>query len=70
MVHGVSAPGISLRPCFYRYSEDAIDPCEQLGVSVSSVVRFRSVSTKSPELNASLTPPIQDMINQNDKRSN
>ena len=42
MIQGVSAPGLSVRPYFYRYSEDAIDLCEQLGVSVSSVVRFRS----------------------------
>ena len=70
MVHGVSAPGLSARPYFYRYSEDAIDLCEQLGVSVSSVGRFRSISIKSPELNASLTPPIQDMVNLNGKRSN
>ena len=42
MVHGVSAPGLSIRPYFHRYTDDAIDLCEQLGVSVSSVVRFRS----------------------------
>jgi 3'-5' exonuclease len=28
MVHGVSAPGLSARPYFYRYSEDAIDLCD------------------------------------------
>jgi predicted PolB exonuclease-like 3'-5' exonuclease len=28
MVHGVSAPGLSARPYFYRYSEDAVDLCD------------------------------------------
>jgi len=28
MVHGVSAPGLSARPYFNRYSEDAIDLCD------------------------------------------
>jgi predicted PolB exonuclease-like 3'-5' exonuclease len=28
MVHGVSAPGLSARPYFYRYSEEAIDLCD------------------------------------------
>jgi hypothetical protein len=28
MVHGVSAPGLSARPYFHRYSEDAIDLCD------------------------------------------
>jgi len=27
-VHGVSAPGLSTRPYFHRYSEDAIDLCD------------------------------------------
>jgi 3'-5' exonuclease len=30
MVHGVSAPGLSTRPYFHRYSEDAIDLCDAL----------------------------------------
>ena len=30
MVHGVAAPGLSARPYFYRYSEDAIDLCDVL----------------------------------------
>src|SRR5260370_11108445 len=30
MVHGVSAPGLSARPYFHRYSEDAIDLCDAL----------------------------------------
>jgi predicted PolB exonuclease-like 3'-5' exonuclease len=30
MVHGVAAPGLSLRPYFYRYSEDAVDLCDLL----------------------------------------
>jgi predicted PolB exonuclease-like 3'-5' exonuclease len=33
-------PVLRYRPYFNRYTEDAIDLCEQLGVSVSSVVRF------------------------------
>jgi 3'-5' exonuclease len=28
MVHGVSAPGLSSRPYFYRFSEDAVDLCD------------------------------------------
>jgi hypothetical protein len=28
MVHGVSAPGLSMRPYFHRYTEDAIDLCD------------------------------------------
>jgi 3'-5' exonuclease len=28
MVHGVSAPGLSVRPYFHRYTEDAIDLCD------------------------------------------
>lgn len=30
MVHGVAAPGLSLRPYFNRYTEDAIDLCDVL----------------------------------------
>jgi hypothetical protein len=30
MIHGVSAQGISLRPYFNRYTEDAIDLCDAL----------------------------------------
>jgi predicted PolB exonuclease-like 3'-5' exonuclease len=30
MVHGVSAPGLSVRPYFHRYTEDAIDLCDTL----------------------------------------
>ncbi len=30
MVHGVSAPGLSGRPYFHRYTEDAIDLCDAL----------------------------------------
>ena len=30
MVHGVSAPGLSVRPYFKRYAEDAIDLCDAL----------------------------------------
>ena len=30
MVNGVSAPGLAIRPYFYRYSEDAIDLCDVL----------------------------------------
>jgi predicted PolB exonuclease-like 3'-5' exonuclease len=30
MVHGVSAPGLSTRPYFHRYAEDAIDLCDAL----------------------------------------
>ena len=30
MIHGVSAPGLSLRPYFNRYTEDAIDLCDAL----------------------------------------
>jgi predicted PolB exonuclease-like 3'-5' exonuclease len=30
MVNGVSAPGLAMRPYFYRYSEDAIDLCDVL----------------------------------------
>ena len=30
MVHGVSAPGLSARPYFHRYTEDAIDLCDVL----------------------------------------
>src|SRR5947209_7273828 len=28
MVHGVSAPGLSTRPYFHRYTEDAVDLCD------------------------------------------
>jgi 3'-5' exonuclease len=28
MVHGVSAPGLSVRPNFHRYTEDAVDLCD------------------------------------------
>jgi hypothetical protein len=28
MVCGVAAPGLELRPCFNRYTEDAIDVCD------------------------------------------
>jgi predicted PolB exonuclease-like 3'-5' exonuclease len=30
MVHGLSAPGLSARPYFKRYTEDAIDLCDSL----------------------------------------
>ena len=30
MIHGVSAPGLSVRPYFNRYTEDAIDLCDVL----------------------------------------
>jgi predicted PolB exonuclease-like 3'-5' exonuclease len=30
MIHGVSAPGLSARPYFHRYTEDAIDLCDAL----------------------------------------
>ena len=30
MVHGVAAPGLSARPYFNRYTEDAIDLCDVL----------------------------------------
>ena len=30
MVHGVSAPGLSARPYFHRYTDDAIDLCDAL----------------------------------------
>jgi 3'-5' exonuclease len=30
MVHGVAAPGLSMRPYFNRYTEDAIDLCDVL----------------------------------------
>lgn len=30
MVHGVSAPGLALRPYFNRYTEDAVDLCDVL----------------------------------------
>jgi len=30
MVHGVAAPGLSLRPYFHRFTEDAIDLCDVL----------------------------------------
>jgi 3'-5' exonuclease len=28
MIHGMSAPGLSVRPYFNRYTEDAIDLCD------------------------------------------
>jgi hypothetical protein len=31
MVHGVAAPGLSARPYFNRYTEDAVDLCDVLG---------------------------------------
>jgi 3'-5' exonuclease len=30
MVHGVAAPGLSLRPYFNRYTDDAVDLCDVL----------------------------------------
>ena len=30
MIHGVSAPGLAMRPYFNRYTEDAIDLCDAL----------------------------------------
>jgi predicted PolB exonuclease-like 3'-5' exonuclease len=30
MVHGVTAPGLALRPYFHRYTEDAVDLCDVL----------------------------------------
>jgi len=30
MVHGIAAPGLSLRPYFHRYTDDAIDLCDVL----------------------------------------
>jgi 3'-5' exonuclease len=30
MVHGVAAPGLSARPYFNRYTDDAIDLCDAL----------------------------------------
>jgi 3'-5' exonuclease len=30
MVHGIAAPGLSARPYFNRYTEDAIDLCDVL----------------------------------------
>src|ERR1700757_1500092 len=38
MVHGVSAPGLSARPYFNRYTEDAVDLCDALS-SFSSGAR-------------------------------
>jgi predicted PolB exonuclease-like 3'-5' exonuclease len=30
MVYGVAAPGLAARPCFNRYTEDAVDLCDVL----------------------------------------
>jgi predicted PolB exonuclease-like 3'-5' exonuclease len=30
MIHGIAAPGLSSRPYFHRYTEDAVDLCEVL----------------------------------------
>ena len=38
MVHGVAAPGLSARPYFNRYTEDAVDLCDVLS-SFSSQAR-------------------------------
>jgi 3'-5' exonuclease len=44
MVHGVSAPGLSVRPYFHRYSEDAIDLCDALS-SFSSQSKATRLAT-------------------------
>jgi hypothetical protein len=30
MIHGISAPGLAVRPYFNRYTEDAVDLCDIL----------------------------------------
>src|SRR6266478_2327554 len=30
MIHGISAPGLSVRPYFHRYTDDAVDLCDVL----------------------------------------
>ena len=30
MIHAVAAPGLTVRPCFNRYTEDALDLCDVL----------------------------------------
>ena len=42
MVHGVAAPGLSVRQYFHRYTEDAIDLCDVLS-SFSSLAYRRFV---------------------------
>jgi predicted PolB exonuclease-like 3'-5' exonuclease len=52
MVHGVAAPGLSVRPYFHRYTEDAIDLCD-----ARSVRRARPLFTRSAESWACLESP-------------
>jgi 3'-5' exonuclease len=35
IVHGVAAPGLCMRPYFYRYAEDALDLCDVLSAFTS-----------------------------------
>jgi 3'-5' exonuclease len=43
LVHGVAAPGLSARPYFNRYTEDAVDLCDVLS-SFNSSARRRCTS--------------------------
>ena len=40
MIHGVSAPGLSARPYFNRYTEDAVDLCDILSSFSPTVEGF------------------------------
>jgi predicted PolB exonuclease-like 3'-5' exonuclease len=41
MVHGVAAPGLSARPYFHRYTEDAVDLCDVLSSFSSQANTYR-----------------------------
>jgi predicted PolB exonuclease-like 3'-5' exonuclease len=52
MVHAIAAPGLSLRPYFNRYTEDAVDLCDVLSsfsFQGKSPRRRRSVTRMSVE---------------------
>jgi hypothetical protein len=53
MLHGISAPGLSRRPYFNRYSDDALDLCDALAsfdarsrVSLDGLARFLGLAGK------------------------
>jgi predicted PolB exonuclease-like 3'-5' exonuclease len=60
MINGVSAPGLSSRPYFHRYSEDALDLCDALSsfsaqskVSLNELSKVMGMSGKPGDIDGS-----------------
>jgi predicted PolB exonuclease-like 3'-5' exonuclease len=78
MVHGVSAPGLSARPYFHRYTEDAIDLCDvfssfspQGKATLHEISRVMGLPGKPKgwARGMSASPPIPTELMRNNKTS-